>query len=82
MNTSQLSKYAPEARTAFIAAVSSQAAKLGITAKGNADAKVEGDVLLVGGQALPKEYAGPRAALASPAASAPRPPCAAAPAGA
>ena len=65
MNTSQLSKYAPDARTAFIAAVSAQAAKLGITAKGNADAKVEGDVLLVGGQALPKEYAGPRAALAS-----------------
>ncbi len=34
MNTSELSKYAPEARRSFIAAVSAQAAKLGITAKG------------------------------------------------
>ena len=31
---------------------SSQAARYGITAKGSADAKVEGDVLMVGGQAF------------------------------
>ncbi|MCH8955991.1 hypothetical protein IIA28_11840, partial [candidate division KSB1 bacterium] len=46
MNTSQLSNYAPEARNDFIAAVSAQAAKLGITSKGNAPAEVQGDVLL------------------------------------
>ncbi len=53
MNTSQLKSYAPEARKAFIAAVTAQAARLGITAKKIEPAKVEGDVLLVGGQAFP-----------------------------
>ena len=53
MNTSQIKDYAPEARKAFIAAVSAQAARLGITAKGNAPAEVQGDVLLVAGQAFP-----------------------------
>ena len=57
MNTSQLKNYAPEARRAFIAAVSAQAARLGITAKGIAAAEVQGDVLLVGGQAFPKAIA-------------------------
>ncbi|MCK4303759.1 MAG: BREX-1 system adenine-specific DNA-methyltransferase PglX [Candidatus Eisenbacteria sp.] len=60
MNTAQLKTYAPEARKAFIAAVSAQAARLGITAKGIADAQVQGDVLLVGGQAFPQSYAKPR----------------------
>ena len=64
MNTSQLSSYAPEARNAFIAAVSAQAARLGITSKGTADAQVQGDVLLVGGQAFPKAIASARKALA------------------
>jgi type II restriction/modification system DNA methylase subunit YeeA len=63
VNTSQLSAYAPAARTAFMAAVSAQAATLGITAKAIADAKVEGDVLLIEGQAFPKEYASSRSAL-------------------
>ena len=64
MNTSQLSSYAPEARKAFIAAVSAQAARLGITSNGTADAKVQGDVLLVGGQAFPAGIASARKALA------------------
>ena len=63
MNTSQLSNYAPEARRAFIAAVSAQAARLGITSDGNADAQVQGDVLLVGGQAFPKAIASARTKL-------------------
>ena len=60
MNTSQLSNYAPKARKAFIAAVSAQAAKLGITAKAIAEAHVQGDVLMVGGQAFPKAIASAR----------------------
>jgi hypothetical protein len=64
MNTTQLNKYAPEARKAFIAAVSAQAARLGITATGNAPAQVQGDVLLVGGQAFPRAFADPRKKLA------------------
>ena len=63
MNTSQLRDYAPEARRAFIAAVCAQAGRLGITAKGVADAQVKGDILLVGGQAFPKAYAASRAKL-------------------
>jgi len=59
MNTSQLSTYAPEARRAFIAAVSAQAARLGITAEGSTSAEVQGDVLLVGGQAFPRTFADP-----------------------
>jgi hypothetical protein len=64
VNTTQLSSYAPKARRDFIAAVSAQAARLGVTAKGIADAQVQGDVLLVGGQAHPKAVAKPREKLA------------------
>ncbi len=60
METSRLKRYAPEARQAFIAAVSAQAARLGITAQGNASAQVQGDVLLVGGQAFPRAIASAR----------------------
>lgn len=63
MNTSQLKDYAPKARTEFIKAVSAQAARFGITAKGVADAKVQGDVLLVGGQAFPRGFADGRQQL-------------------
>ena len=64
VNTSQLSHYAPDARNAFIAAVSGQAARLGISTKGNERAGVEGDVLLVGGQAFPASVAPARQRLA------------------
>jgi len=63
MNTSQLKNYAPDARGAFIAAVRAQAARLGITAQGNAPPRVAGDVLLVAGQAFPKALAEPRRKL-------------------
>ena len=63
MNTSQLKDYAPKARTEFIKAVSAQAARFGITAKGVAEAKVQGDVLLVGGQAFPRGLADGRQKL-------------------
>jgi len=63
MNTTQLKTYAPAARRAFIAAVSAQAARLGITARGNAPAAVQGDVLLIEGQAFPKGVAPARGKL-------------------
>lgn len=54
MNTAPLKSYAPAARQAFIAAVTAQAARLGITSKETAPATVQGDVLLVNGQAFPR----------------------------
>jgi len=63
MNTTQLKNYAPTARKAFIAAVKAQAAKVGVTAKETATAKVEGDVLLVAGLAFPKAIAPARRKL-------------------
>ena len=63
MNTGPLRTYAPEARKSFITAVSAQAARLGITALGIAEAHVQGDVLLVGGQAYPSSISRARQAL-------------------
>ena len=57
INTSELKAYAPAARTAFIAAVTSQAGRIGITASGCEPATVEGDVLLIGGTAHPATIA-------------------------
>lgn len=54
METGTLKNYAPQARQDFISAVADQAARLGITKINIADAKVEGDVLIVGGHAFPK----------------------------
>ena len=53
MNTSTLKTYAPEARQAFITAVSAQATRLGISATEIQPAQVQGDVLLIAGQAFP-----------------------------
>ena len=53
MNTSTLKSYAPEARQAFITAVSAQATRLGISATEIQPAQVQGDVLLIVGQAFP-----------------------------
>lgn len=63
MNTAPLKTYAPAARRAFIAAVSAQAARLGISAKGAQPAQVQGDVLIVGGQAFPAAIAQARRRL-------------------
>ena len=65
MNTAPLKRYAPAARNAFIAAVTAQAAKVGITAKGAAPAKVQGDVMLVGGHAFPARLSRARDELAA-----------------
>ena len=63
MNTAQLKTYAPAARRDFIKAVSAQAARLGITDKGAAPAELQGDVLLVAGQAFPRTIAAAREKL-------------------
>ena len=47
MNTTALKSYAPKARRDFIAAVTSQAGRLGITEEGAVPAQIEGDVLLI-----------------------------------
>ena len=63
MDTTQLKNYAPKARRDFIAAVSVQAARFGISEKGIADAQVQGDVLLLGGHAFPKAIRSARTKL-------------------
>ena len=64
MNTSQLKSYAPAARRTFIEAVSAQAARVGITTAGTATAQIQGDVLLIDGQAHPMVIVEPRNRLA------------------
>ncbi|MFM5360938.1 BREX-1 system adenine-specific DNA-methyltransferase PglX [Aeromonas veronii] len=49
MNTNNLKKVAPRARTAFIAAIKARAAEFGITAKGHAEYQLSGEVLQVAG---------------------------------
>lgn len=48
MNTSNIKKYAPQARNDFIAAMRKQAAKYGITADSILPAEQKGDLLLIG----------------------------------
>jgi hypothetical protein len=64
MNTAPIKKYAPKARKDFMAAVTRQAAKVGITAKGTAPMELRGDVALINDQAFPKAIAKARDALA------------------
>ncbi len=63
MNTSHIKKYAPKARTAFIAAATRQAARYGITAKDIAPVEIKGDVALIGAHPFPAGMARARAAL-------------------
>lgn len=53
MNTSNIKKYAPQARNDFIAAMRKQAAKYGITADRILPAEQKGDLLLIGDQVFP-----------------------------
>jgi type II restriction/modification system DNA methylase subunit YeeA len=53
MNTSNIKKYAPQARNDFIAAMRKQAAKYGITADRILSAEQKGDLLLIGDQVFP-----------------------------
>ncbi len=50
MNRTQLKNYAPAARRDFINAITNRARTLGITETNIADAKVEGDVLMIDGR--------------------------------
>ncbi|KAB2678310.1 BREX-1 system adenine-specific DNA-methyltransferase PglX [Brucella tritici] len=54
-NRNALKTYAPKARKDFIAAVAARAAKFGITKKEIAEQREQGDVVLVGSDALPKK---------------------------
>ncbi|EPQ1205391.1 BREX-1 system adenine-specific DNA-methyltransferase PglX [Acinetobacter baumannii] len=53
MNTSNIKKYAPQARNDFIAAMRKQAAKYGISADSILPAEQKGDLLLIGDQVFP-----------------------------
>ncbi|WP_313506185.1 BREX-1 system adenine-specific DNA-methyltransferase PglX [Stutzerimonas kunmingensis] len=64
MNTANIKKYAPKARTAFIAAMTRQAARYGITPKGVEPLEIKGDLALIGDLPFPASIANPRAALA------------------
>lgn len=57
MNTNNLKKVAPRARTAFIAAIKARAAEFGITAKGHAEYQLSGEVLQVAGFTHPAHIA-------------------------
>jgi len=63
MNTANIKKYAPKARNNFIAAVTKQAARYGVTAKGTEPMEQRGDVALIGEQAFPKIIIQARKAL-------------------
>ncbi|MBZ0347316.1 BREX-1 system adenine-specific DNA-methyltransferase PglX [Acinetobacter baumannii] len=60
MNTSNIKKYAPQARNDFIAAMRKQAAKYGITADRILPAEQKGDLLLIGDQVFPLSVMKPR----------------------
>ena len=63
MNTSNIKKYAPQARNDFIAAMRKQAAKYGITANSILPAEQKGDLLLIGDQVFPLSVMKPREKL-------------------
>lgn len=60
MNTSNIKKYAPQARNDFIAAMRKQAAKYGITADSILPAEQKGDLLLIGETVFPLSVLKPR----------------------
>lgn len=63
MNTNNIKRYAPKARTDFIAAMTKQAAKYGITSKGIEPLEQKGDLALIGDRPFPAGIIRPRAAL-------------------
>ena len=63
MNTSNIKKYAPQARNDFIAAMRKQAAKYGITADRILPAEQKGDLLLIGDSVFPLSVLKPREKL-------------------
>jgi hypothetical protein len=65
LDTSDIKRYAPQARTDFIAAVTKQAAKYGITAGEVLPIAIKGDVALIGDRPFPASIATSRDALVS-----------------
>ncbi|ENX46135.1 hypothetical protein F886_01575 [Acinetobacter sp. NIPH 542] len=63
MNTSNIKRYAPQARNDFIAAMRKQAAKYGITPNKILPAEQKGDLLLIGDQTFPLSVMKPREKL-------------------
>jgi hypothetical protein len=68
MNTNNIKRYAPKARTAFIAAMSKRAALFGIKdssipAMGIEPLQQKGDLALIGDRTFPASIIRPRAAL-------------------
>ena len=63
MNTTNIKKYAPQARNDFIAAMRKQAAKYGITAEQILPAEQKGDLLLIGDTVFPLSVTKPREKL-------------------
>lgn len=63
MNTSNVKKYAPKARKAFIEAMTKQAARYGVTAKKIEPAEQKGDLLLIGDRPFPASVIKPRERL-------------------
>lgn len=63
MNKSALKKYAPEARLAFIAAVTRRAELLGLNPKSPAKVDKQGEALLINGKAFPAAYGQMRSTL-------------------
>lgn len=57
MNTANLKKIAPRARTAFITAIKARAAEFGITAKGHTEPVISGEVLQITGFTHPASCA-------------------------
>ncbi|MEB5477560.1 BREX-1 system adenine-specific DNA-methyltransferase PglX [Acinetobacter pollinis] len=63
MNTSNIKKYAPQARNNFMAATRKQAAKYGITSDHIIPAEKKGDLLLIGDNIFPMSVLKPREKL-------------------
>ena len=63
MNTNNIKAYAPKARTDFIAAVTKQAAKYGITTSEIHSVEMKGDIALIDGRPFPAAITKPRADL-------------------
>lgn len=63
MNTSNIKRYAPQARKNFIAAITKQAAKYGISESSIEPIEQKGDLALIGERPFPASIIKPRAAL-------------------
>lgn len=64
MQTNKLKTYAPKARRDFIAAVTRRAGLFGLSAKRIAEAREEGELLVIDGQPHPRRIPRQRARLA------------------